>query len=375
MAKQPLKLFHDAEFKMVDLDQKVRDEDANIIYIEGYASVFLKRNGERVIDRDGESVNVPFLDIESYKANPVLNYNHDFGNVIGKVVDIRKDERGLFVRAEVHKLTGRESIFEGVQKGLIRAFSIGFVPHEFSYLDNEDALEISKAEMVELSLLGTQSNPEALFTVTGQKSPTISKKVLAAQNGMTCDELTGSCMFKAELRDSKGKSIANSQKENKMSTATKEPTVDDKVEPSNAEGEAPKSETVSTETKPTPKPEVKETAETESKPKFDEQAIVAALLEAQNKAEEMKIAKAEDERIAKEQAELKAKEDAKARIEDAKAWIIEEKEKILATPDDEFDPDGINDFYELISGASEAIEDKVLKIITGQVAPATQPEA
>lgn len=295
------------------------------IYIEGYASVFIDRNGQRLVDRDGESVNIDFLDIESYKDNAVLNFNHNFNEVVGKIVAIQKDSKGLYVKAIVYKLTGREHIFEAVQKGLIKAFSIGFVPAEFNYVEG-DVLEVSRATLVEISLVGTQANQESLFRVVGQKSPTISKKMLAEQNNMTCSELDGSCMFKSQLK----------QKGVEMEEIV--PVVQEKVEE--------------------PVVVIAEPAKV-----FDEEAMVTAITNAQIKADELKA-----ERLA--EVEAKAKADAEAvvaadlaRIEDVKAYIKEQTDKFVNTPAEDLDTDTVADFYELISSSAEAIESKVASVI------------
>lgn len=153
-----------AEIKSVSQDQ----DKPNILYVEGYASFYQNDIGMKEVDRDQEIVNIDGMDISAYQRNPVLLWNHDWSCVVGKVISINKDGNGLFVKAEMQRLTGREADFENVLYGNVKSFSIGFIPHEYQYL--EDAVEITQSEMIELSIAPVQSNRSALFQVIGTKS-------------------------------------------------------------------------------------------------------------------------------------------------------------------------------------------------------------
>lgn len=153
-----------AEIKSVSQEQ----DKPNTLYIEGYASFYQNDIGMKEVDRDQEIVNIDGLDITAFQKNPVLLYNHDWSEVRGKVIHMNKDGNGLFVRCEMQRLTGKEADFENVLYGNIKSFSIGFIPHEYQYL--EDAIEITQSEMIELSIAPVQSNRSALFQVIGTKS-------------------------------------------------------------------------------------------------------------------------------------------------------------------------------------------------------------
>lgn len=99
-----------AEIKAVSQDQ----DKPNILYIEGYASFYRNDIGMKEVDRDQEIVNIDGMDISAYQKNPVLLWNHQWSCVVGKVLSINKDGNGLYVRAEMQRLTGREADFENV---------------------------------------------------------------------------------------------------------------------------------------------------------------------------------------------------------------------------------------------------------------------
>lgn len=337
-----LKLFQQAQFKLMNIDSMTDEhtsEEPNAVvvlpsptevYIEGYATVFIDSNGERLVDRESQSVNLDFLNINSYLSNPVLNYNHDFNKVVGRVLSVVKDSKGLFVRAVVHKLSGQEYVFELVQKGLLRAFSIGFIVKKQSYLD-DNTVEVSEAELIEISLAGTQANQEALFRVIGQKSMSVSKKLLAEQNHMSCNELDGMCSLQTKGLEMETNIIV----EPKIEPAVVAPVV----------------------------AVIEEQKVVEPKPAMNEAALVEAITNAQLKAEQIKA-----DKLAEVEAQVKADADAKIkaesdRIASATNYIKEQTAMFLNTPDADIDLDSVEAFYELISGSAEAIESKVASAV------------
>jgi len=355
---EKLKLEHNAVIKSIDTTKE------GVLIIKGIASMYRTPEGFLQIDRDNELVNTDFMDLESYKKNPILVFQHDWNRPMGKVTEIDNSNGALNITAEVYKLPGEENIYEAVQKGIIKSLSISTVPHSMVYRDTMegDVLEIESSTLVEISLTTVQSNQEALFDVVAEKSPTISKRVLAAQNGMTCDELDGSCAFKTEL---KGKSI-NLEKETKMTTITKE--IDNNA-PKEPETKEPAKEADTKE--PTKEADTKEADTKEADTKeadtkeavFDENALVAAIELAEVKKAELAEQKAQEAAQREADEKAKAAAEAKAKAESALDYIKERREEIIAIPDEEFDTDGIEDFYELITETAEAIEEKVVGVI------------
>jgi len=361
MENRELKLQHSAIIKAVE------KKDEGILIIKGIASMYRTPEGFLQIDRDNELVNLDFMDLDSYKKNPILVFQHDWSKGLGKVTEIEHRDGALHITAEVHRLTGLEHIYEGVQKGIIKSLSISTVPHSYVYRDmaGGDILEVESSTLVEISLTTVQSNQEALFDVVAEKSPTISKRVLAAQNNMTCDELDGSCAFKSAL---KGKSI-NTEKEDNMDVIKKEVAAAEpevKEEPKVVEPEV-KEEPKAVEPVVEPKPEPKAVEPAaEPAPAFDEVALVAAIEKAE--AEKVRLAdeKAEADIQAAKEQEAQDKANAKAKVDNAVSYIKDRQAEILAVSDEDFDTDEIEEFYELVSDAAEAIEGKIAGIINPQ---------
>ncbi|UCD57335.1 MAG: HK97 family phage prohead protease [Candidatus Hydrogenedentota bacterium] len=125
--------------------------------IEGYAST-------KDLDRTGEIVEPgAFVDsLKDFMANPVVTYMHDWNNPIGKVVDVRIDEVGLFIRAEISQTA--QKIWKLIEEGILRAFSIGYEVVEEKVIDGVN--HILKLRLYEVAVVSIPANRRALFSVS-----------------------------------------------------------------------------------------------------------------------------------------------------------------------------------------------------------------
>lgn len=352
------KVYQGVSIKAVTLN-----DSSTVAIIEGYASLYRHIDGKIVVDRDNEIVNTDNLLIDNYRNNPVICYNHDWDLPIGTAIEITKNPSGLYVKAEIHKLTGLEYIFEGVVKGIIKTFSLGFVPHNYDYYEG-DVLEITDAELFEISLAPVQSNPGAIFTVIGTKSLGVNASIIKEQNNMTCDDI--SCMLK-----SKGKNV-NIEGQTPVTKAPEvpEPVAAEPVkEPTPAE---PAKEPAAVESVKEPvdtpaveqvKEPVKEPTTPKSDPVVDLATLVNSIAEAQLKADELRKQKADADK-AKEDADKQAAIDAdKARVQGILDYITAQAETVKSTPIESLDIDTYDPIYEAITTLQEAIESKVMEAI------------
>lgn len=364
--KQSLNLYQSADLKMIG-----NDEEDSILFIAGYASVYRTPNGDIQVDRDDETVNTDNIDISSYEKNPILIWNHSCDKPVGRITKITKDFRGLYVEGEVHRLKGEEDKYEAVKKGLVISFSIGFVPKEYDILAG-DIVQITSAELVEISLAPVQSNPEALFRVIGTKSLGISVADLAKQNNITTDELKGICSGNI-----KGKNLDN------ITSKTTEP-VTPNVTPTTTTTEVPtvepKADPVAPVVAPTAEPQqapVAPIVEPKAEPSKDNislnlETLVSAMVEADLKAEQAREV-AKQEALQKEQDKANADLVAQnARVQNAMDYIKERKEAIANTPAGDIDIDELDSFYETLSEAIEAIDSKVKEVVESIKAQPTE---
>lgn len=328
-----------AEIKAVSQEQ----DKPNTLYIEGYASFYRNDIGMKEVDRDQEIVNVDGMDITAYQKNPVLLWNHDFSEVRGKVISISKDNNGLYVRAEMQRLTGKEADFENVLYGNVKSFSIGFIPYEYQYLD--DAIEITQSEMIELSIAPVQSNRSALFQVVGTKSLDVDNTRL-----------------KQLLEPTK--------KEEDMDLKVKNPEVPEAT-PSQVTESVATPATIVTPVVPEVKVEVKND--------LDVSELATKIAEAT--AEAARIKQEADDKLAKEAKDRADAIEAAAvqKVQDVLSFINDAKEQVLSIRTfDELNEkaEELNKLIEPITSASEAIIAKVVALSqeAAGIKPATTEE-
>ena len=146
------------------------------IEIEGYASRMYDMEGDYVIDAHEENVNTWGIDLKRLKNGilPIL-YNHDQDKAVGNVMEATYTKEGLLIKAKVYKFPNdnlTNYVYNAVKSGVIKAFSVGIIVKGFELVDqdNEEYLQLSKSECIEVSLVAVPANHEALFRMTQIKS-------------------------------------------------------------------------------------------------------------------------------------------------------------------------------------------------------------
>lgn len=173
----------------------VKAADDGAIYVEGFAN-------KKVIDRAQEVIESDAWNLEDYKKNPVILYNHGMdaklgATPIGKCEKIDARDDGLFVKV---KMSGIEDpdikrVRDLVKEGMLRAFSVGFNCKE-SDVDREGIRRIKKADLFEISIVGVPMNQDSLFTLTGKMITTksinqIGKKICEKKGAIAASLIHG----------------------------------------------------------------------------------------------------------------------------------------------------------------------------------------
>ncbi|MFZ9375147.1 MAG: HK97 family phage prohead protease [Burkholderiaceae bacterium] len=133
------------------------------------------------IDRDGEVVVPQGMNATEFEKNPVLFWNHDYGQPIGKCLSLTRGQheiKGAFTFAK--KPDGWEGpyfpefVASLVAQGVVRGVSIGYSPEQGGMrratLDDRkrygDPVHTvySKWKLLEISVAPLQANPSALIT-------------------------------------------------------------------------------------------------------------------------------------------------------------------------------------------------------------------
>ena len=135
---------------------EVKKEDVN----EDASTLLAAVSSERR-DRDGEIIRISesSVDLEGYRKNPVLLWQHRSDDPIGRAQWIKVHEKKLLAKFEFHRKTQRSiEIFELYKSGFLNSFSIGFRPT----VPRNDAKVFRKIEVFEISAVSVPSNIDAI---------------------------------------------------------------------------------------------------------------------------------------------------------------------------------------------------------------------
>ena len=115
-------------------------------------------------DRQGEVVISTGLDVGNYMRNPIVLFAHDYSAPpVAKALSITTSTEGVtarFVFPEKGVSTRADEIHALWDAHFLNAVSIGFIPQEWA--DGADNPTITKAELLEFSIVPVPANQEAL---------------------------------------------------------------------------------------------------------------------------------------------------------------------------------------------------------------------
>jgi len=174
-------------FVVKDATEKGPDDD---VIIRGPVYV----GDEDMLDRHGELVDYEAMMAawDKYSKNPVILYNHSktYG-VIGKMTGVAMDEFGDFGTVPVGTAeidAGEKDITRKIRKGMLKAFSIGFIAKAAVKVcedkDEECYIRFTEIDWVETSVVDVPASPGALFNVEKTVTLTGGKKKSVLE---TCD--------------------------------------------------------------------------------------------------------------------------------------------------------------------------------------------
>lgn len=156
----PMKEFDPDEVKYFHarITKSKAQADGHLV-VEGFAST-------PNLDRDSEVIQPATFEASAkdYLAhNPILMYRHH--EPVGSVTDISFDSvAGVWIKAFLSKAAGVADVVTMVKEGVLRAFSVGFIPKEFKDLGDGNR-EITALEWLETSIVPIPSNRQSLFSI------------------------------------------------------------------------------------------------------------------------------------------------------------------------------------------------------------------
>lgn len=134
------------------------DEKIDSIFISGYASV-------NSPDRAGDVVpsSVWERGMENYKKNPVVLAYHDHDDPVGRMVEHKIDEKGLWIKA---RISAAAEVFNLIKDEVLTAFSVSFRVLDAEYNAVTELFVIKELELIEISVVSVPCNQDTLFSLS-----------------------------------------------------------------------------------------------------------------------------------------------------------------------------------------------------------------
>lgn len=141
-------------------------EDQNL-YVEGYAAVFANIDSYNDRIQKGAFVNT----INGTNRDRIaFCKDHDLRDVIGVIVDLREDEKGLWFRAKISKTRDGKDVEILLEDGALKEFSIGYITKAYEWNEEEGIRTLTEIELWEISLVTRAANDQAKVIATEIKS-------------------------------------------------------------------------------------------------------------------------------------------------------------------------------------------------------------
>lgn len=102
--------------------------------------------------------------LENYVNNPIILFNHDYDEPVGKMVDFAITSAGLQITAEIYPEA--ENVYNMVKRGVLSTFSVGFQIKDASYDSMQDIFYIKELDLYEISVVSVPANAGATFSVS-----------------------------------------------------------------------------------------------------------------------------------------------------------------------------------------------------------------
>ena len=129
--------------------------------IEGFANKAVK-------DRIGDLIPGKAWDLENFKKNPIIFFNHDRNLPIGKAIKVDATDDGLKMKVKLSKSNEAPIpyIRDMVKEGIVKTFSVGFDDHG-TFQKNDDGVNVpERAELLETSVVTLPMNQDSDFDIS-----------------------------------------------------------------------------------------------------------------------------------------------------------------------------------------------------------------
>ncbi len=110
-------------------------------------------------------------------------FAHDPAQIVGKPLELREDDRGLFGRFAISRTRLGHDVHQLLVDGALDAFSIGFLAREHDYDEKAKVRNLRKIDLLECSLVSLPMQPRATVTAVKAVAPPVDPSTPAAGPG------------------------------------------------------------------------------------------------------------------------------------------------------------------------------------------------
>jgi HK97 family phage prohead protease len=158
------------ELKFLNIPFEIKESSEKELIIEGHGAVKNNIDSYKDVIVDGAFTKT----IKEQGDRIAFCLQHDIRNPIGKIQEIKEDEKGLFLRVKISDAEG--GIKTKVKEGILKEMSIGYsvIEAEKGEQDGKEVLFLKQIKLYEVSLVTLAANPLAI--IEGMKADGQSNK-------------------------------------------------------------------------------------------------------------------------------------------------------------------------------------------------------
>ena len=149
----------------------------------GYAAVFGNRDsGNDIIEKGAFAKTI----VEDFHRIKILALHNDCWLPVGKPIELREDDRGLFIRGKISDTSMGRDIRTLLKDGVLSELSIGYDAIDFDYDSKTDTRHLRRIKLWEVSIVTWAMNEQARIDevksmVEGIKTEAKSGKITRAR--------------------------------------------------------------------------------------------------------------------------------------------------------------------------------------------------
>lgn len=132
---------------------------------------------------------------ESYDLNPIILFNHNHNWPIGTCVEYKVEDQGLYYRAMIGRPAAYPCMTETqimvrslLAQGILRASSVGFLPFNIDYDEENDVLRYTEVELLEISVVSVPMQQGSLLDNVGPAAKSIKSPDVIIKGEKKMDE-------------------------------------------------------------------------------------------------------------------------------------------------------------------------------------------